>query len=176
MPRPLRPLGHPAFEKFLLLRLQPFQLLRRRHHIVLVVGKNALQQLALRHIPRHHRARPRLRLAKSRLLQIQPQLPLASPRIRPMTIKTRLRKNRPDLARKINLRGDRRKRQRKQRENGKGLRHGKSHGSRQVAEGGIIRGEVGIHQTRMNAGPKAPASLPTLVTLLADGTSEDQIL
>ena len=142
MPRPLRPLGHPAFEKFLLLRLQPFQLLRRRHHIVLVVGKNALQQLALRHIPRHHRARPRLRLAKSRLLQIQPQLPLASPRIRPVAIKARLRKNRPDIAGKINLRSNSRKRQRKQRENGKALNHGGNHGSTEAAGAGIIRAEV----------------------------------
>ena len=143
MPRPLRPLGHPAFEQFLLLRFQPFQLLRRRHHIVLVVRENALHQLAPRQIPRHHRHLPRLRLAKSRLLQIQPQLPLASPRIRPVAIKARLRKNRANIAGKINLGSNSRKRQREQRENGKGLRHGKSHGSREVVGAGLLEATIG---------------------------------
>ncbi len=99
----LSPLRNPLLEDRLLLSRQRQLRFLGRHHLIGVLRKNAVHQLAVLGVarldckcspfPLRNRPRP----------HIQPQLPLPCLRIRPVAGETILRKNRPHIAIKRNL-------------------------------------------------------------------------
>ena len=104
VPRPRRAFFHPTFEQLDLRGLERLVVLRRRHHVVLVLRGDAADQLALFQRPRHHRDLAGLPLAKRRVLHVEPQLGLALVRVRAVAGEAVLGKDRTDVAVEIELR------------------------------------------------------------------------
>ena len=98
-----RPLRNPLFQNHLLLHRQRQLRFLRRHHLIGIFRKNAVNQFTVLRVSRLYGKRSTLPLGNCPRPHIQPQLPLPRLRIRPVTGETILRKNRPHIAIKRNL-------------------------------------------------------------------------
>src|SRR5690349_17600145 len=114
---PGRPLLDPAPDQLPLRRLER-RLMRlwRRHHIVLILGRDPLIRQALLRVALDDRMSALLALAKEPLLLVQPQVGLARPGVGTVTGKAVVGEDRTDVAVELNLlcrrnlRNDRRER------------------------------------------------------------------
>ena len=93
----LRALLDPFPQDFFVARAQLAVLLFRRHHVVLVLGRDALPHFALIRFSGQNRKRP-IQFRHRRFAHIEPQVGLAGFRVEAMASKTIVRKNRADIA------------------------------------------------------------------------------
>ena len=108
VPLVIRALRDPAPQQFLLRGREMLVRFWRRHHLIAVGRFDPRHQFALPRLAGHDGRVARLRRFQCLLAHIQPQLRLALLRIRPMTRKTIVRKNRQDIAIERDLHRNRR--------------------------------------------------------------------
>ena len=94
----MRALVDPSLEGFDLSRGELLAGFRRRHQFVGILGRNALEELALAALARHDH---RILGSEGPLLEVEPQVGLARVRIRPMAGEAVLRQDRQDVAPEI---------------------------------------------------------------------------
>ena len=99
----LRPLSDPLAQNLLLRARQRLVRFGRRHLLVLVIGEDSRDQIALLGVSRHDRQLAQLRLLDRFLAKIKPEPGFPGLFIRAMTMKARLRENRANIPIEIQL-------------------------------------------------------------------------
>jgi len=102
----LAALGDPVAEQFLFVVAECLAGIGRRHHVVLVAGGDAGNQLALARGAGYHR-RIIAEISQRALEGVQAQIGLAMAGIRPVALETFVRENRANVAIEPNLTGTR---------------------------------------------------------------------